>query len=226
MGSDNLFHKNKIRTTKELARKKAKKAPYETICIICEDKKSACYYFKEFINHLRLNTANFIIPPSHGSAPISVVDSAIQIAQTKSDIDYIFCVFDRDQHESYERAQNKLNLYKPKRTAKSKPKFTIITCTPCFELWLLLHFKYTTKFYEKSGDKTAADHLIKDLCKELPNYNKNTVNWFHDLKNKFETAINHAKRLASHNIQTKSINPATNMHELIEYLINLKDKKT
>lgn len=41
MGSDKLFQRKKIRSEKELARREAKKAPHETILIVCEDSKSS-----------------------------------------------------------------------------------------------------------------------------------------------------------------------------------------
>jgi hypothetical protein len=45
VGSDQLFQKKKLRSAAELARQKAKKAAYETVLIVCEDGKSAPYYF-------------------------------------------------------------------------------------------------------------------------------------------------------------------------------------
>lgn len=80
VGSDQLFKKKKFRRTKDLARVKAKKAPYATIAIVCEDSQSSPAYFKELIKYFRLNTANVRIVPSKGSAPISVVDHAIERA--------------------------------------------------------------------------------------------------------------------------------------------------
>ena len=45
------------------------------------------------------------------------------------------------------------------------------------------------------------------------------INYF----KKGKVAIKNAKRLQKHNDTTNSKNPATDMHELIEYLINLKN---
>jgi len=105
--SDKLFQKKKSRHKKDLARKEAKRSPYETILIACEDSKSSPNYLSEIRKYFRLNTANVIVMPSKGSAPISVVEYSIEIAKTMPQIDRIACVFDRDNHESYERAINK-----------------------------------------------------------------------------------------------------------------------
>lgn len=218
--SDKLFQKKKFRKEKEFARRKAKKSPYETILIVCEDSKSSPNYFRAFIQHYRLNAANVIIMPSRGSAPISVVDYSIELARTILSIDRVACVFDRDNHASYEQAIDKLKSQKPKRG--SKTIYQAIASTPCFELWLLLHFCYTTKSYTYTGKKSAADNLNTDLLKELPSYNKANTNWFNDLIIKTNSAIKNAKKLQEHNNKTDSTNPTTNMHELIEYLMNLK----
>ncbi len=184
--------------------------------------KSSSSYFKELKKHFRLNTANVIVVPSEGSAPISVVNHAIEMAKNTPDIDHVACVFDRDTHESFERALNRLNEFRPKRNDKSKPIYKAITSTPCYEIWLLLHFCYTTKSYSASGTKSAGDNLTTDLCKHLSSYKKNTIDWFDDIINNLEMAIKHAKQLQKYNSSTNSTNPSTNVHELVEFLIRLQ----
>ena len=222
VGSDQLFKKKKFRKAKELARSKAKKSPCATIAVVCEDKKSLPSYLKELIKYYRLNTANIIIVPSKGSAPINVVDHAIEMAKNTPGIDHVACVFDRDAHESYERAISKLNRLKPGRNDKSKPIYRAITSTPCYEIWLLLHFCYTTKAYHTSGTKSAGDKLVSDLCNYLASYKKNTTEWFREIINNLELAVKHAKQLKKHNYSTNSTNPSTDIHELVEFLIELK----
>jgi len=88
---------------------------------------------------------------------------------------------------------------------------------------LLLHFCYTSKAYQQTGNKTAADNVISDLKKHLPSYEKSRINWFDELISKIDAALKHANQLQTHNIKTNSQNPATNVHELIEHLKNLKN---
>lgn len=222
VGSDKIFQKKKFRKAKELARQKAKKSPHETVQIICEG-KTEFGYLNKLVKFFRLNTANVIVVTSKGSAPISIVEHGIEIAKNTSNIDCITCVFDRDNHESYERAIKKIKDHSPKRNDKSKPKYKTITSAPCFEIWLLLHFFYTTKAYESSGNKSAADNLIIDLRKHLTTYAKNTLDWFDNLVCNLSIAIKNARQLQEYNNDTSSNNPATNIHELIEYLITLKN---
>jgi hypothetical protein len=218
VGSDQLFQKKKFRQAQALARHKAKRSPYETILIVCEDSKSARFYLEELKKEFRLNTANVIVVPSRGSAPISVAEHAIALAKVTPGVDRVACVFDRDEHESHDRAIDKLKNHKPKQNDKSKPKYQAITSTPCFEIWILLHFGYTTKPYSPSRNKSAAELVHDDVCKKLPSYTKKSVEWFSDLMPRLNSAIKHAKQLEEHNQNTKSTNPATNMHELVEYL--------
>jgi len=222
MGSDNQFQKKKMRTAQELLRQKAKRSPYESVQIICEG-QTEYVYFKFLINFFRLNTANVSVVTGSGSAPVSIVEEGFDLAKNIPDIDRVVFVFDRDDHESYERAINMVNTHRAGSKDKSKPKYEVITSTPCFEIWLLLHFKCTTKAYNKSGSKTAADILISDLRQHIASYQKTNVShWIEQLIHRTEAAIKNAQLLQEHNKKTNSINPSTNVHVLIELFKALK----
>lgn len=222
MRSDDLFHKRKARGAKDLARPAGKKSPYETVLIICEG-ETEVGYFKGLIQAQRLNTANVAVMPSvAGSAPISIVQYAIETAESRGNIDQVFCVFDRDNHESYERALDQIKSHKPRSKAKSKPCYQAITSEPCFEIWLLLHFIYTTKSYVSTGNRSACDNVIADLCQHLPNYTKNVKDLFGKISTeKRECAIENAKKLEKHNEKTGSSNPHTYVYKLVEHLMNV-----
>ena len=46
MGSDDLFHKRKAKQTRDLKRKKDKRAPYDKVLIVCEGGKTEPNYFQ------------------------------------------------------------------------------------------------------------------------------------------------------------------------------------
>lgn len=221
MGTEDLYHKNKIRKAKDLQRRVAVKDPYETVLIICEDTKSVPYYFKECIRLFRLNSANVKVIPGKGSAPISIIEQAMQIGEETSGIDHIFCVFDQDNHESFDRAIDRIRLHNEQNDLK-KPKYTLVKSIPCFEIWLLLHFVYSTKQYEMKPQKSAAEQVCHEVKKYIPKYSKNDVTWFNEIKNRMDIAIKHAKQLELYHGKNRSPNPSTNMHEIIEYLMRLK----
>lgn len=222
MGSDKLFHKRKEKSANALARRTAIKSPYETVLIICEGEKTEVEYFLGLVREKKLNTANIQIMPAKGSAPKNIVEFAIKLAEDNEGIDRVFCVFDRDEHSSFDFALNMIKNYKPNVRAKSKPKYQAIVSFPCFELWLLLHFTYTTKGYFRTQRGSASDNLISELCNHIPKYDKKDKNLFIKTSNYLAQAIKHAKRLKKYNSETDSNHTETNVYELVEYLLKLK----
>ncbi len=89
---------------------------------------------------------------------------------------------------------------------------SFVVSNPTFEVWFLLHFKYTTKQY-KDGDE-----VIKDLRRYLPNYEKNS-DCFEDCIEKMKEAVKHSIKLAEYYIGSEwpsiECNPRTDMGELI-----------
>jgi hypothetical protein len=190
----------------------------ETVFAICEGETEVNY-----LNHIkkdfRLHSLNPMKCPT-GSAPINIVEYAIEYAKTHEGVDRIYCVFDRDAHSTYKSAIEKLNNYVSPAEAKSKPIFTAILSVPCFEIWLLLHFKYTSKPYSHAGKISPCENLTKDLQKYLPDYNKSksSFSWYPKLQVKLSFAIKNAVKLEKELKNTDSLNPSTNIHTLINYL--------
>ncbi|MCD6198288.1 MAG: hypothetical protein J7K15_06905 [Deltaproteobacteria bacterium] len=54
MGTDNLFHKRKERKAESLRRRRAMKAPYDVILIVCEGEKTEPNYFSDWWQHRQL----------------------------------------------------------------------------------------------------------------------------------------------------------------------------
>jgi hypothetical protein len=222
MGKDGLFHLKKERRTRELKRSIAKRSSYDSVLIICEGEKTEINYFKDLIKYYRLNTANIeVLSSGKGSAPISIVNHAIKLAKDKKrDFDKIICVFDRDDHKSYHEAIHKINTQNSKR---KKPHYLAITSTPCFEFWLLLHFKYTSKQYTRTSKCSACDSLILDLKQCFSDYKKSMPNLFGKLKEQLPTARENAEKLRLENKRLDTENPSTNIDEAINYLLSLCD---
>ncbi|MBW4054464.1 MAG: RloB domain-containing protein [Proteobacteria bacterium] len=220
MGSDDLFHKRKQRLAASLKRKKAKKAPYDRVIIVCEGAKTEPNYFREIRDAYRLNTANIdICGQECGSDPLSVVNYAIRKFREDKDYDRVYCVFDRDKHATFDAAIDKLG-----QTRLGKDVvFKAITSEPCFEFWLLLHFGYTTRQFCAPGNASNCELVLAELNKkeQIPGYCKGAGNIFALTKERLSDAIRHANQLQQHNLATGTNNPSTNIHELIEYLISL-----
>lgn len=221
MGSDNLHHKRKARQAKDLARRKAKRAPYDRVLIVCEGSKTEPNYLQELIDYFELNSANVEIDGSSGSSPISVIRYAkrrYDEEKKKNDsFDRVFCVFDKDTHASYEQAVAEIVNFRPSGIYQAIPS------VPCFEYWLLLHFEYSTKPYSSYGGKSACDCIIKDLKKYISEYAKGTKGLFNDLIHQTDQARAFSEKASREATGTGTDNPTTLMHKLVDYLIHLKD---
>ncbi|WP_026523093.1 RloB family protein [Butyrivibrio sp. VCB2001] len=92
---------------------------------------------------------------------------------------------------------------------------SFIVSNPVFEIWLLLHFKYTTKFYENGNQ------VVKDLKKYIENYEKN-LDCYEICKDKLDNAVLNAEKLVANyeGMVWPSIecNPRTDMVDFIKCL--------
>lgn len=222
MGTDNLHHKRKARLNKSIGRKPPHRPPYDRVLIVCEGAKTEPNYFDELIKHFRLiNVKNLkieIIGDDCGSAPITIVELALKKNKESDDYDRIFCVFDKDNHTSYNEAIDKI------KRARLKPGHSIqaINSIPCFEFWILLHFEYTTAPFSATGKDSICHSLIKNkLCNHIPEYDKGKKEMVQRIIPKLDTAIKHAKMIETYHKTSGTDNPSTKVHILVEYLQNI-----
>lgn len=222
MGTDDLFKKRKARSALDQARRKASRAPYEKVLIVCEGEKTEPNYFQELKDFYEIDTANVVIDGNCGSSPISVVNHAIasylQETETLEPYDKVYCVIDRDTHDSFDEAIAKLANQKPEDV------FHAIVSVPCFEYWLLLHFQYTTAAFMPAGKKSAGNRTEEALKGLWPEYHKGKKGVFNHVLENIEFAKANAARCLADARKRGSNNPSTNVHELVHYLQNIKQK--
>ncbi len=196
-------------------RKSPNREPYDRVLIVCEGSKTEPHYFSDIRSRYRLSVANVVVV-NEGSAPETVVNTALDHQKRELDLgekyDVVFCVFDRDEHAKFDEvcARAKANKLKLARS------------WPCFEFWLLLHFRYTRSPYARSGKVSPADHCVGDLKKFLPNYEKSQRGLFQNLENRLENAKENAQRTIEDGRETNDPNPSTEIHLLVNYLQRLK----
>ena len=218
MGTDNLFHKSKARKTETLRREKAKRDPYDVVLIVCEGAKTEPNYFCGLRGALRLSNANIrVADNTTGSDPLSVVDFAINEYKKDPIYDRIYCVFDKDKHVTYHQALDKIRV-----TRLKKATLHAITSIPCFEVWILLHFVYTTKSFCTAGNASNCDRVILELNSHISNYQKGSQHIFKTVYPKLPDALCNVKKLEAFHKTSETDNPSTKVHELVEYLMDLK----
>ena len=200
----------RTRSAQSLQRKPGRRAPREITLIICEG-GSERVYFDALRNHLRLSTTEVSFPCPQGSAPINVVDCAVKKARERGGYESIWCVFDRDEHESFDRARAKLQQHKRRWHLHEAVSI------PCVEFWLLLHFEFTDAPFPD------CDAVIRRLVQHLPDYSKNDPRQVPPLLERLEQAMQHAQSLESQRT-TIGDNPYTSVHHLVRHLQGIAAK--
>ncbi|MFZ2219267.1 MAG: RloB family protein [Rhodoferax sp.] len=225
MGSDDLFHRHKARTGAELQRQKRERVRNKRYLIVCEGTKTEPHYFRDLLEDLGIRRHMVCIAPNDGVSPDRVVAHAVALydkdAVAGDAFDTVYCVFDRDKHTTFDEAVQRTKDLR----AESKP-FVAITSTPCFEVWLLLHFGYSAQPFHSAGKKSVGDQVVAALKAKpgFTKYGKGQKGVYGQLKAKLTDALTHAERLRKHGVATGSINPATDVDELVKAIHALTAK--
>lgn len=209
----------KIRQRAQLERKMNRRASYDRILIICEGQKTEPLYFEEIKQFRRLQTANVkVTQGEYGTSPLQIVKFAEDECLRTKKWEDVYCVFDRDEHQHFNNALQRVNALnnKYKNEFKQSIKFTAIPSIPCFELWLLLHF--ITVAQESHRDEIVsmlrAPNRIRD-------YGKGQSGNFTRTKDKLETAYQNEALLKAQRNRHGNENPYTDVGQLVLRLMNL-----
>jgi RloB-like protein len=227
---DQIHHRRRAKARAALARHQQQRPQYERALIVCEGLTEAAY-LRDLARFLGIGPPYVRIVKS-GSDPKTVVETAIDLFQDDPDYDYVFCVFDHDERRSFEEAVKAVIdttlTRREKRKKLGKAVFEAITSVPCFEYWLYLHFKYTTKPFTRVGSKSACDQLTAELRKKgcLPNYRKGDRGQFSATAAFLPMAIANAKRAEIDASSGGMAHPPTRMHVLVESLRVLRTPRT
>jgi hypothetical protein len=190
-------------------RGKPRYRPQRTVLVICEDLKSGKNYLQDANQHFRSHLQIEVIHCGY-TDPRGIVAEALTRARN---FDQVFCVIDRDAHANFDEAL---------RLAKQSDKVDVCVSYPCFEFWLLLHFKYTRKPYAAAGKRSAADRLVADLCAYpgMQKYDKGrSKGLFAELLgDRFDMARKHAPRALRDALEKKEMNPSTRLFEVLELM--------
>jgi hypothetical protein len=180
--------------------------PQPTVLVVCEDSKSSLNYLNEAKGALRV-IADIEIVHSGKTNPLGVVQYAVE---QSSKYNIVYCVVDRDTHADFDRAVE---------LAKKHGKIEMIISYPCFEYWLLLHFKYSRKAYASTGKKSPGEQMERALkeCEGMKDYDKGgNVNLYDRLKGEpLKNACKNAERSLIAAVDENEFNPSTTLHILL-----------
>lgn len=204
---------NKRRIRSDKVRKVRKQK--NKIIIAAEGKnKTEKIYFSHFDNGKKSYSISFAkgnyTDPFH--LVKMLIDEIKKIGLDLTDGDEAYCVFDTDKNPT------KNSIISEAKKLAIDNHIKMISSTPSFELWFLLHYEYTT-----------ANMSNKDLMNRLKsyytNYDKN-MDIYPDINGKINEAIEKAKRLEKYQLDngrvigTVEANPNTEVYKIVEELLN------
>jgi hypothetical protein len=230
--NDQLFKRRKAEREASaitLRRRPATVDPSEHILIVCEGEFTEKIYLDRVVSDLKLQSVDVKIK-GEGAEPLRVVNAAEEYVRKEGrdnpgSYDKVFCVFDRDTHERWEAAHSKI-LSLNKR--QGFPAIQAITNIPCIEYWFILHFNFSRSAYVEKNGKTVGQVAESDLrsIKGFEDYNKKlTEKQLILLAEAQDTAIKSGIKLAKMCEDDGDTNPSTKVHELLQYLIGLRNKE-
>ena len=179
----------------------AKNRPTATrLLIVCGAEGTEPNYISGLNRHLR-SPAVQVKVLEKGRAPAQVVKFGVKMAEIAErrgeGYDRLWCVVDVDQFDDHDAACRKA-------AAQSTPATHVVISNPCFELWLLLHFKDIRRALASYTD------VRPHLDKQLPGYDK-TV----DFAARYPDAVRRAQALEPTGTEWRT-NPSTAMWRLVE----------
>lgn len=209
---------SKLRDSASFRRKSGQKPPRSITLIVCEGETEQVYFEAARIKY-GLTTAEIILADNTvGPAPISVVECAEEKCAERGGYDKVFCVFDRDGHESFDRAREKIKTLAG-RKKKPLPIQEAISI-PCFEFWVLLHFERTDAPFHKCAG------VIQRICEEhhMPGYEKADATIARLLMARLEEALGNADWIEGRAVNN-GYNPYTSVHHVLRHFAEVANQK-
>ncbi|CAN5687518.1 hypothetical protein BH09PSE5_BH09PSE5_11620 [soil metagenome] len=191
------------RTASSFARRPARFKPQPRILILCEDAKSCRIYLMEDAQHFRCHV-DVVIAHAGRTDPRGIVEEG---KKRHGDYEAVYCAIDRDTHETFDEAV---------RSASESPAIDLIVSHPCYEFWLLLHFRKTRSPFACSGNYSAADNVgrVSRMEPGMDAYAKGKAEGlFEALLAKLPEARSRAQQILVEALDEEEMNPSTRLHD-------------
>jgi hypothetical protein len=197
------------RKSRPLTRRPPRLHPRKRILVICEGAQTEPSYFSGLKNVEQARAVEVEIDDS-GGVPKTLVERAVERKRSASRAarsvkdqnllyDEIWCVFDVDEHPKLEDSKQQALAHAIK----------LAISNPCFELWLLLHFRDHRSSIER--------HLLQAECRIcMPKFVKSVD--FNQLKDRVDAAVERAIQLEKWQTERYNFgqNPSTTVHKLVQ----------
>lgn len=186
------------------------------VLIICEDSKSGKTYLEDAKKSFNVDV---LVQVAHAGCtdPRGIVQHALD---SEKKYDTVYCVIDRDTHETFDEAQI---------LAATSKKIQLIVSYPCFEFWLFLHFEFSRKSYRPAGGVSPGGQVLRTLksCPGMANYEKGGGDGLFDsLFPLLPEARKRSIRALREAEDVSELNPSSRLHELFDdFEVLAKPKK-
>ena len=185
--------------------------------VVSEGKETEPRYFEGLRSALSAanNRKIAVVVKGTGKHTLDLLDFAVEYCRYAPEtFDHVWLVFDKDDFP-----ETDFNVMERKCAESSDESrtFHALWSNPCFELWPLLHLRYTTAPMTAAECQHALAHAMsKDLGTE---YRKNLDGLFVLIDNRRAEALRGATRLTEHheklgNTKASKQNPATKVGEI------------
>ena len=195
------------RSASSFDRAKPRFRPQPRTLVLCEDSKSCLLYLKDAAQHFR-SYAEIEVANCGKTDPKGIVTEAVNLKRRQK-FDDVICVIDRDSHHGFQEA---LEL-------AAQNLVGVVASYPCYEFWLLLHFRKTRAPYMPAGDHSAAERVSRSLRQEsgMDKYEKGAAKGlFISLLDRLPDARTRSMQVLTEALADGEMNPSTRLHELIE----------
>lgn len=170
-------------------------------------------YFKAF-NQVQ-SEYKIMAGKGNNTDPVGVVEDLLKSAKQEEldlkDGDMLACFVDVDFKNGRDQ-----ELRAAMKLARQN-NISVFLSNPCFEIWYLLHFRYSTKLYGSN------EEVIKELGSYISDYSK-SKDVYDLIENKIDQALLNTKRLESYHLENGTNDrlkklPSTEAYKLIEMIL-------
>lgn len=170
-------------------------------------------YFKAF-NQVQ-SEYKIMAGKGNNTDPVGVVEDLLKSAKQEEldlkDGDMLACFIDVDFKKGRDQ-----ELRAAMKLARQN-NISVFLSNPCFEIWYLLHFRYSTKLYGSN------EEVIKELGCYISDYSK-SKDVYNLIENKIDQALLNTKRLESYHLENGTNDrlkklPSTEEYKLIEMIL-------
>ena len=187
--------------------------------MVCEGECTEPYYLRGLLAHLGINDASVeVVAGKTDSNAVAVVHRARErFGQIPRD--RVFVLVDAEQADLSRALRLCATPLQHANKRKEQPEIRIepIVSTPCFEVWLLQHFRYSDQPF------ACFDDVLRELRADLPDYVKADRRIFLKVGGGegLRRALLNTAALRVAQVKTGSMAPATDIDKLVEALYSI-----